>query len=84
MTGLERVGVALLILKRGAPSSEHYGIKVCEILDSGSPDFSLPSRVVWRNDLEALLYGRVRSAPVYRSYPLPLQRNSSVGGDVHG
>ncbi len=83
MSRLERVGVVLLIKKRDAPSSSHAGIKICEVLDSGSADFSLPSRIVWRNDLEALLGGFVRFAPVYLGNLLPLRKNPIAGGDVH-
>jgi len=59
--------------------------------EDGSPDFSLPSQIVWRADLEALLWGRVTSVPAYLGNPLPLREKPNVnpiskesGGDVHG
>ncbi len=84
MAKLERVGVVLLIKKRDAPASAHFGIKICQMREDSTPDFSLPSQIVWRQDLEALLWGRVKSVPAYLGNPLPLNANPHVGGDVHG
>jgi hypothetical protein len=90
----ERVGVVVLIKKRDAPASSHFGIKICQMREDGSADFSLPSQIVWRQDLEALLWGRARCVPAYLGSPLPLKENPHVsrspilpkdsGGDEHG
>lgn len=82
MVKLERVGVVLLIKKRDAPASSHFGIKICQMREDSSPDFSLPSQIVWRQDLEALLFGRASSVPAYLGNPLPLRVNPNVGANL--